>query len=204
MKDLMSFLSVFCLTCCLLSCEKQNASKEVAPATVNENIETSNYGSFNSQIEWGEHLVFIADCNECHTPKKMTDKGPELDMSLMLSGHPADMPGIDVDRKDLEKKGIAASATSTEWVGPWGISYSGNLTPHETGLGNWTEEQFFLAIRKGKYKGLEASRNLLPPMPWTSYKHMTDDEIKAIFAYLKSIKPVNNIVPAAVPPIGGS
>ena len=120
MKDLMSFLSVFCLTWCLLSCEKQNASKEVAPATVNENIETSNYGSFNSQIEWGEHLVFIADCNECHTPKKMTDKGPELDMSLMLSGHPADMPGIDVDRKDLGKKGNCCFCCFSRMGGPLG------------------------------------------------------------------------------------
>ncbi len=202
MKDVLSFLSVSCLICCLLSCEKRSPSGGEVSTMGTEIVETSSYGSFNNQIEWGEHLVFIADCNECHTPKKITDKGPELDMSLMLSGHPTDMPGIDVDRKDLEKKGIAASAGSTEWVGPWGISYAGNLTPHETGIGNWTEEQFFLALRKGKYKGLEGSRNLLPPMPWTSYRHMTDDEIKAMFAYLKSIKPVNNIVPAAVPPIG--
>jgi hypothetical protein len=37
-------------------------------------------------------------------------------------------------------------------------------------------------------------------MPWEMYKHMTDAEIKAVFAYLKSLKPVNNLVPAPIPP----
>ena len=51
-----------------------------------------NYGGYESQVKWGEHLVTICGCNDCHTPKKMGPNGPELDMSLMLSGHPSQTP----------------------------------------------------------------------------------------------------------------
>lgn len=74
----------------------------------------------------------------------------------------------------------------TAWTGPWGISYSANLTPDETGTGNWTEEQFIRAIREGKSKGLQNGRSLLPPMPWQTLRIMKDEELKAIFAYLKN------------------
>jgi len=158
------------------------------------------YGGFESQLKWGEHLVIVSACHDCHTPKKMTPAGPVLDSTRFLSGHPAEMPKIDVDRKEMESKGLAVTMDLTEWIGPWGISYTANLTPDETGIGSWTEEQFIRALREGKYKGLESSRPLLPPMPWEMYRNMTDDELKAIFAYLKSIKPVHNIVPAPVPP----
>ena len=160
----------------------------------------TSYGGFESQIKWGEHLVIIGGCNDCHTPKKMTPRGPVLDTALWLSGHPAKMPGIDVDRKAMESKGLVVTMDLTEWVGPWGVSYTANLTPDDTGTGNWTEEQFFRALREGKYKGLAGSRSLLPPMPWEMYRNMTDSEIRAIFAYLKSIKAVNNLVPPPLPP----
>ena len=153
------------------------------------------------QIRFGERLVVIAACHDCHTPKKMTDKGPVMDYSRALSGHPADMPPPDVNRKEVEQKGLAVTNTLTVWVGPWGISYAANLTSDATGIGNWTEKQFFTAIRQGKYKGLENSRSLLPPMPWDMYRNMTDEELRAIFAYLKSTKPIKNVVPAAQPPV---
>ena len=85
----------------------------------------------------------------------------------------------------------------TSAVGPWGMSFAANITSSETGIGNWTEENFIRAIRKGKFKGLEGSRDLLPPMPWFAYKNMTDEDIKSVFAFLQSTKPVENIVPAA-------
>ena len=159
------------------------------------------YGGYKSQVKWGEHLVQICACNDCHTPKTMGPQGPELDMSLMLSGHPSKMPPPPVDRKIAETKGIASTQTLTGWVGPWGISYAANLTPDESGLGNWTEPQFLKCIREGKWKGLDSTRQLLPPMPWQAYKFMNDDELKAIFAYLKSIPAVNNVVPQAQPPV---
>jgi hypothetical protein len=201
MKNLSLFLSISLLFICFVSCEKRIASEDAPLSVENDAKEAWDYGNFENEIAWGEHLVTILDCNVCHTPKKMTDKGPVWDMDLMLSGRPAERPGLDIDRKEIESKGLTVTGDLTEWAGPWGISYAGNLTPHETGIGTWSEEQFFLAMREGKFKGLAESRTLLPPMPWQSFSHMTDDELKAIFSYLKSIKPVENIVPAALPPV---
>lgn len=193
---LVCFVFIFCFSSCQHKDKMKVAEKEesVSEYTI----------SFESQEEWGEHLVTILDCQACHTPKKMTSKGMVFDESLMFSGHPSETPMIDIDRQELASKGLIATGGLTEWVGPWGVSYAANLTPDETGIGNWTEEQFFLSIREGKLKGLEGSRTLLPPMPWESFSHMTDDEIRAIFVYLKSIKPIKNIVPSAVPPVGAA
>ncbi len=171
---------------------------------IGKNKDTSqkpNFGGFDSQIKWGEHLATVGGCGDCHTPKKMTPKGPEPDNSLMFSGHPAQMPPPDIDRKEIEKKGLAVTQTLTAWVGPWGISYAANLTPDATGIGGWTESSFITALREGKYKGLPSGRALLPPMPWEFFKSMSDDEIKAMFAYFKSVKPINNLVPQAAPPL---
>ena len=161
------------------------------------------FRGFESQIAWGEHLVIVGGCNDCHTPKKMTPHGPVLDSSLWLSGHPAQMPRIDVNRMEMEKKGLVVTMDLTEWVGPWGVSFSANLTPDDaTGTGTWTKEQFMVALREGKAKGLPAARTLLPPMPWDlSYQFFTDDEIYAVFAYLQSIKPISNAVPPPEPPV---
>jgi hypothetical protein len=159
------------------------------------------YGGFENQIKWGEHLVTIMGCNDCHTPKKMTPNGPEPDMTQMLAGHPSNLPDPDVNRKETESKGLATTNDLTVWVGPWGVSYAANLTPDPTGIGNWTEANFFTALRDGKYKGLAASRPLMPPMPWEFFKNMSDDEIKAMFTYLKSIKPIQNTVPDYKPPL---
>jgi mono/diheme cytochrome c family protein len=200
MKLLNSFLFLILLSGGLLGCENKPATvAEDTSETTAEN--TASYGSFNSRIAWGEHLVAAMDCNICHTPKKMSDQGPVPDASLLLSGRPADRPGLDIDRKEIEAKGLSVSGDFTEWAGTWGVSYAANLTPHETGIGNWTEEQFLYALRHGKSKGLEGSRTLLPPMPWQSISQLNDEEIKAIFAYLKSIKPIENLVPAPLPPI---
>jgi hypothetical protein len=111
------------------------------------------------------------------------------------------MPAPDVNRKEMESKGFAVTQTLTAWVGPWGISYAANLTSDETGIGNWQEKNFIKAIREGKAKGMDNSRPILPPMPVEVLKHMTDQELKAIFAYLKSTKPIQNVVPAPEPPL---
>ena len=111
------------------------------------------------------------------------------------------MPAPDVDRKEMESKGLIVTQDLTAWVGPWGISYAANITPDATGIGSWQESNFITALREGKFKGMTSARNLLPPMPWQLFKEMSDDEIKAIFAYLKSIKPVKNIVPQPEPPV---
>jgi hypothetical protein len=164
-------------------------------------VGSKNNGGFESQVKWGEHLVMSIGCGDCHTPKKMGPMGPEDDSTLLLSGHPAKMPPPDVDRKAMESKGLVITNDLTAWVGPWGISYSANLTSDETGIGTWNEDQFLFAIRNGKQKGLAGSRMLLPPMPWQSLRNLTDDELKAIFSYLKSTKPVSNMVPPLALPV---
>lgn len=160
------------------------------------------FGGYESEVKYGEHLVIIMGCNDCHTPKKMGPQGPEPDMSLMLSGHPEKMPPPPLDVKEAIAKGLAATQDLTAWVGAWGISYAANLTPDSTGIGGWTQAQFMKALREGKFKGLDGTRTLLPPMPWQDFKYAKDEEINAMYAYLKSIPPVHNIVPQAaiVPP----
>ena len=158
-------------------------------------------GGFESQVAWGKHIVTISGCNDCHTPKKMGPNGPEDNMDLELSGSPSQMPAIDINRKEIESKGLALS-NFTQWIGPWGISYTANITSDSTtGIGNWTEDQFILCMRKGKYGGAPGGRNLLPPMPWPNFAQMTDDELKAVYAYLESTKPIHNIVPQPQPPV---
>lgn len=161
----------------------------------------SDFGGYQNKEKWGEHLVTVGACHDCHTPKKLTAQGLELDSSKLLSGHPAHLPPPAVNREELESKALILTGDLTAWIGPWGISYTANLTSDTTGIGNWKEEQFLYAIREGKYKGLANSRPLLPPMPWQMYRNMTDDELKAIFAYLKSTKPIKNVVPPPHPPV---
>lgn len=193
------------ITCVLLlsslpffiSCNNKQAEKTGIDADTTKTA----FGGFGSQQKFGEHLVLIGGCHDCHTPKKMTPQGPDVDLTLALSGHPSQLPAPDVNRKDMEAKGYAVTQTLTAWVGPWGVSYAANLTPDATGIGDWEESNFFTALRKGKHKGVETERNILPPMPWQMYQNMTDEEIKAIFAYLKSIKPIKNIVPQPLPPV---
>ncbi|MEO8112726.1 MAG: c-type cytochrome [Ginsengibacter sp.] len=189
-------LVIFIFSRCSDEGEKTGAANEPTDSTV-----AANYGGFDSQVAWGAHLVSIAGCNDCHTPKKMTAMGPVNDSSMLLSGHPAGMPLPVVDRKDMESKGIFLSQTLTYWIGPWGISYAPNLTSDSTGIGAWNEDQFINCLRKGKWKGLDDARPLLPPMPWQDIGQMTNEELKALFAYLKSTHPIRNIVPAPQPPV---
>jgi hypothetical protein len=178
----------------LMNCSTKTEKKTEPVAETKK----ESFGGFATAELYGEHLVTICGCNDCHTPKKMTERGPEPDSSLWLSGHPATLQAPAVDRTDMAKRGLAVTDFLTAWVGPWGTTYAPNLTSDETGIGMWSEQQFITCIREGKLKGL--SRPLLPPMPWQFYKAMTDGELKAIFAYLKSTKPIKNIAPAYEPP----
>jgi hypothetical protein len=146
-----------------------------------------------SSVERGKYLTAITGCNDCHTPFKLGPKGPEPDMTRLLSGHPAALvmptaPAL------ASPWGWAGSITNTAFAGPWGVSYAANLTPHEgTGIGAWDEALFVKAIRSGKHLG--AGRPITPPMPWPSYAQMTDSDLGALFACLRSITPIENQVP---------
>jgi hypothetical protein len=87
-------------------------------------------------------------CNDCHTPKKMGPRGPEPDVTRLLSGHPE---GVKLPPPPLPGPWIAmTNADPSAWAGPWGITYAFNLTPDEnTGMGNWSEETFTKAMREG-------------------------------------------------------
>jgi mono/diheme cytochrome c family protein len=157
-------------------------------------------GDNKAMVERGHYLVTIAGCNDCHTPKKMTPNGPVPDEARLLSGHPADekLPEVPPNIFGPDKWGAITDNNLTGWVGPWGTSYTSNLTPDmETGTGVWNEEMFIKTLRSGKF--MASGRDILPPMPWQEYAKLTDADLKAIFAYLKSLKPVKNQVPASVP-----
>lgn len=179
------------------SCTDSKTESTNTTTAANSN---NNYGGFESQVKWGEHLVTIGSCHDCHTPKKMTAAGMDIDSAYFLSGHIGKPPAPDVNRKEMQAKFLVVTGDLTSWVGPWGISYTANLTSDSTGIGLWTESQFMTAIRQGKFKGMPAGRDLLPPMPWQMYRHMTDDELKAIYAFLKTTKPIKNVVPPPVAP----
>jgi mono/diheme cytochrome c family protein len=144
----------------------------------------------------GKYLVDIAGCHDCHTPQKMGANGLEADMSRMLAGHPADRT-LPPPPAPSGPWIVSSIDSNTAFAGPWGISYTRNLTPdQDTGLGAWTEQQFVETIRNGRHQG--RGRQILPPMPWPVYRNMTDADLKAVFAYLKTIPAVSNKVPDPV------
>jgi len=152
----------------------------------------------------GDYLVnTIGACADCHSPKIFMPDGSFVpDTSRYLSGHPAGtkLPPIDTS-EIVPGKWYLIGSDLTTFVGPWGISYTANLTPDSiTGLGAWTEENFINTMRKGKHLGQDGGRPILPPMPWYYLAKMTDEDLKSVFAYLKSLKPVSNQVPSPVPP----
>jgi len=147
----------------------------------------------------GQYLVTIAGCNDCHTPLKMGPAGPEPDMDRMLSGHPQSLAMPAPPKLPDGPWLVTAAATNTAWSGPWGVSFTANLTPDpETGLGRWTLRNFVDTIRSGRHLG--RGRPILPPMPYPMYKHFTDEDFAAIYAYLRSIPAVRNQVPEPLPP----
>ena len=147
-----------------------------------------------AQVLRGNYLVPTSACMDCHTPLKMGANGPEPDMSRMLSGHPE---GLQMPAVPVLPQGpwmVVSSATNTAWAGPWGVSFTANLTPDpETGLGQWSVNDFKQTIRSGRHLG--RGRAVLPPMPIPAYSQFNDADLEAIFAYLKSIPPVKNKVP---------
>jgi hypothetical protein len=185
------------------ACRKEEApapEQTAAPASSSAAAAPAPAAASADLVNGGRYLVTVMACNDCHTPFKMGKNGPEPDMSRMLSGHPENMKMPPPPKLEGGWM-MAGSATNTAWAGPWGVSYTSNLTPDQnTGMGIWTEDMFIKAMRNGKHMG--TSRTILPPMPWEWFGKMRDQELKAIFAYLKSIPPIHNRVPDPAPPAG--
>lgn len=155
--------------------------------------------SNDSLIKRGSYLVTIAGCGDCHSPKIMTAMGPVPDTTKLLSGHRAGAVLPSINSNEIKKGWALFNGEGTAMVSPLGVSFAANITSDTTGIGMWSFQQFKTAMTKGKWKGLEGGRDLLPPMPWMNYKEMSEHDLQAIFAYLKSTKPVKNVVPAPQP-----
>lgn len=194
------YLTLLIISGAIAGCQTEQKAKDESSdyyeIATSEKIELSQ----EELIARGKYVVTTSGCNDCHSPKIMTDHGPEPDPARLLSGHNQNEP-LPPLPKDAGRNGfVMFSMGLTSAVGPWGVSYAANLTPDDTGIGSWTFENFKTAITKGKYKGMEGSRDLLPPMPWQVYRDMTEEDLLSIFSYLKSLPKVNNLVPAPQPP----
>ena len=130
------------------------------------------------QVKRGEYLVELLGCGSCHT-----------------EGALEGVPDFD--------KALAGSSIGIAFSNPMGNRYPGivfppNLTPDpETGLGGWTDKQIANAVRYGA--GRHTSRRIVI-MPWQGYSRMTEEDVAAIVAYLRSIKPIRHEVPEEIIP----
>ena len=145
-------------------------------------------------VKRGEQLVQLGGCGDCHTPKTFDPKAhmPVPDYTHMLAGHPEGAPEPEAAPGAHDMAVIGPTFTSFK-VG-FGTVYARNLTPDkDTGLGNWTADQFVQTMRTGHRQG--SGRALLPPMPWQNLAPASEADLRAIFAYLQSIPAVANHVP---------
>ena len=183
--------SVFYLVGCNSASDEKKEQATTSPETKTMTKE--------EMIKRGDYIVTTASCHDCHSPKVMTPMGPMPDSTRLLSGHPAKDPLPVLTKTDLSTPWIRITPDLTAFVGPWGISFTANLTPDSaTGIGAWSEATFINTIRSGKHLG--NGRDILPPMPWQFVAKMTDDDLKAVFAFLQSLPPISNKVPAPVSP----
>jgi hypothetical protein len=156
-------------------------------------------GGDANRIARGEYLVDSIGCADCHTPLVMGPNGPERDPNHHLGGHPRSLAMPAAPELPAGPWAYIASATMTAWNGPWGTSFTANLTPDkETGLGTWTADQFVETIRTQRHLG--RGRPILPPMPASIYANLSDEDLRSIFAYLQSIPAISNRVPEPLPP----
>jgi len=147
----------------------------------------------------GKYLVSTSACHDCHTPFKLGPNGPEPDTERALSGHPQALVMPPAPQLPPGPWLVTMAATNTAFAGPWGVSFTANLTPDaETGLGRWTLKNFIDTIRTGRHMG--RGRPVLPPMPIPVYNNFTDDDLEAIYSYLRTIPPISNRVPEPLPP----
>ena len=147
----------------------------------------------------GKYLVSTSGCHDCHTPFKLGPNGAEPDMARALSGHPQALVMPPAPQLPPGPWLVTTAATNTAFAGPWGVSFTANLTPDaDTGLGQWSLKNFMDTIRTGRHLG--RGRAVLPPMPVPVYNNFTDDDLEAVYSYLRTIPPISNRVPEPLPP----
>jgi len=138
-----------------------------------------NYAPENRyMVERGEYMVELLGCGACHTDGAL-EGAPRIE------------------------KALAGSRIGIAYINPFGnempgVVYPPNITPdRETGIGEWSDDQIAAAVRTGL--GKHVSRKIAV-MPWQGYGKMSEEDVDAIVAYLRSIKPVSYKVPAEVKP----
>jgi len=190
-KSILLSLTLICALGLIISCENEKKEMKEEAAMTPEQM-----------VARGKYLATVGSCNDCHSPKVMTAMGPVPDTTKLLSGHPAGSPPPPLDTNALHPGyGYTMTPDITGFMGPWGISYAANLSPDSaTGIGAWTVENFMGALRTGKHLGMQGGRPIAPPMPWPFVGQMTDDDLKSVFAYLKSLPAISNEVPSPIPP----
>jgi cytochrome c553 len=174
-------------------------SKPASPATSRQSAPGKHA---DARVARGAYLVTAGSCDDCHTPKKWVAGRPDpvpLD-GKRLAGHLEDE--MLAPPPALNQSWVAAGSQDfTAWAGPWGISYAMNLTPDEnTGIGSWSEATFVQAMKTGKHMGV--SRPILPPMPWPAMSQLTEQDLKAIYTFLRTLPAVHNRIPDPAPPPG--
>lgn len=138
----------------------------------------------------GAQLVSLGGCHDCHTPKLQNGAA---DMSRPLMGHPESAP-----LAPEVTGGVSTNMLLTAWRGPWGVTLARNLTPDkETGIGTWTFEDFRKTMRTGVNPRGEV---LLPPMPIANLQNLPESDLRAIYNYLRTLKPMHNHVGRVAPP----
>jgi hypothetical protein len=186
------FVILIVLAAVIAMAQQQGAAKPPAKAPAKAPAAKA-----DPKVERGRYLVSIMGCMDCHTPMKMGPRGPEPDMTRMLSGHPQNLQMPPAPKLGNSPWVWIAAGTNTAFAGPWGVSYAFNLTSDKTtGIGLWREEQFVQAIKTGKHMG--SARPIMPPMPWPAYRNATTDDLKAVFAYLNTVPAIKNQVPDAI------
>jgi hypothetical protein len=187
-----SALAAAAVSAALLSAVVSGQTKPAAPRAASKPAD--------ARVARGAYLVTAGVCDDCHTPKKWIPGKPDpvpLE-GYRLAGH-LESEKLPPPPAVNQSWVAVGSQDFTAWAGPWGISYAMNLTPDEnTGIGSWSEQTFVQAMKTGKHMGV--SRPILPPMPWPSYGQLTDEDLKSIYAFLRTIPAVKNRIPDPVPP----
>ena len=117
-------------------------------------------GATDRLVARGRYLVAVMDCTGCHNSGSFSPDPTRGHLEGAEVGH--EVPGL-------------------------GIFYPPNLTPHpDAGLGRWSEDEIAAAIRTGRRPD---GRELSGAMPWRSYAALTDEDARAVAAYLKSLPP---------------
>ena len=191
-------LATLLFTLTLSACDGPDPDKAVDDTTAVAGPDTATGAAAADPVARGESLVTVGGCNDCHTPFTMTANGPGPDMTRMLMGSPE---GVTLPKIEMSAPYMFASS-GTAFIGPWGTSYARNLTPDSaTGIGSWSADQFVQTIKRGIHNG-EPARPIMPPMPWQNYATLSEDDLRAVYAYLRTVPAIKNRVPDYEPPAG--